>query len=189
MIISDGGDNHSRYKEREIRELVRESDVLIYAIGIYEPRDLLDRTPEELAGPALLKELAESTGGREFSVGLMGEFSEITRVIGNALRSQYVLGFSPADREGDGRYHNVKVKIVHNHGLPPVVSWRLGYYASSDESEPDWLIFQTVRRSTSMVYCGLPDVRLGEKVSVRLSEITRWNSRHGPHPCTLSPRP
>jgi hypothetical protein len=44
-------------------EILGESDVLIYALGIYEPWDLLDRTPEELAGPGLRKELAEQTGG------------------------------------------------------------------------------------------------------------------------------
>jgi VWFA-related protein len=132
LIISDGGDNHSRYKRSEVRELVRESDVLIYAVGIYEPLDLRDRTPEETAGPALLKQIAESTGGREFSVGFVDDLSEITRAIGNALRSQYVLGFSPADGEGDGLYHKVNVKIVHNHGAPPVASWRRGYYASPD---------------------------------------------------------
>lgn len=35
LIISDGGDNHSRYTESEIKNLVKESDVQIYAIGIY----------------------------------------------------------------------------------------------------------------------------------------------------------
>jgi Ca-activated chloride channel homolog len=131
LVISDGGDNHSRYREREIQELIRESDVLIYAVGIYEPWDLLDRTPEELAGPSLLKEVAEQTGGREYSVGYVGRLADITKTIGIALRNLYVLGFSPTNTRRDGRYHAVQIKIVRTHGLPPMLaSWRLGYIAS-----------------------------------------------------------
>ena len=63
LVISDGGDNSSRYTPREIKRTVRESDVQIYAIGIYEPYASRGRTPEEAAGPGLLTEIAESTGG------------------------------------------------------------------------------------------------------------------------------
>ncbi len=131
LVISDGGDNHSRYNETEIRELIRESDVLIYAIGICEPLDLRDRTPGELAGPGLLKEIAQQTGGREFSVGYTSELSEIARAIGRALRNRYVLAFSPGAEPGDPRYHSVKVKIVRTHGLPLNAAWRPGYYAAA----------------------------------------------------------
>jgi Ca-activated chloride channel homolog len=132
LIVSDGGDNHSRYREREIRELIRESDVLIYAAGIYEPMDLIEGTPEEMAGPALLKEIAEQSGGREFSVASMSELGSAMSVISDALRNQYMLGFSPAARQGDGRFHKVKVKIAWRHWPLPFVSWRLGYYANQD---------------------------------------------------------
>jgi len=64
LIFSDGGDNHSRYNEGEIKKAVKESDVQIYAVGIYEPYSSRSRTPEELAGPSLLTEIAETTGGR-----------------------------------------------------------------------------------------------------------------------------
>src|SRR5437870_2281734 len=66
LIISDGGDNSSRYTESEIKNLVREADVQIYTIGIFEPMSTRGRTPEELSGPSLLSELAEQTGGRHF---------------------------------------------------------------------------------------------------------------------------
>src|SRR6266404_1014106 len=65
LIISDGGDNSSRYTESEIKNLVREADVQIYAIGIFEPASSRGRTPEELSGPSLLTEIAEQTGGRQ----------------------------------------------------------------------------------------------------------------------------
>src|SRR5581483_8574856 len=63
LIISDGGDNNSRYTESEIKNAVREADVQIYAIGIFEPMQSRGRTPEELSGPALLGEMTEQTGG------------------------------------------------------------------------------------------------------------------------------
>src|SRR5262249_60969895 len=64
LIISDGGDNSSRYSEAEVRKVVREADVLIYAIGVFEPFGSRGRTPEEAAGPGLLNDLCEQTGGR-----------------------------------------------------------------------------------------------------------------------------
>jgi len=130
LIISDGGDNCSRYTESELRNLVRESDVLIYAIGIFEGSGVRARTPEEQAGPGLLNELSDQTGGREFSVDDLAELPDIAAKIGIELRNRYVLGYSPTDKERDGRYHRVQVKVVPPRGLPPLHAyWRLGYYA------------------------------------------------------------
>ena len=65
LIISDGGDNHSRYTEGEIKSVVKEADVMIYAIGIY---DHYMSTPEEQLGPRLLSDVTELTGGRAFTI-------------------------------------------------------------------------------------------------------------------------
>ena len=129
LIISDGGDNCSRYSEGELRNRVRESDVLIYAIGVFEPYGSRGRTPEESAGPGLLTDIAEQTGGRHFPADTF-ELPDIAAKIGIELRNRYVLGYSPTDLQRDGRYHRVQVKLVPPHGLPPLrASWRLGYYA------------------------------------------------------------
>src|ERR1700678_626155 len=66
LILSDGGDNHSRYSETEIRKFVREADVQIYAIGLFDPDGA--PTPEEREGPGLLGDLTMMTGGRTFVV-------------------------------------------------------------------------------------------------------------------------
>ena len=132
LIISDGGDNASRYTETEIRNSVRESDVLIYAMGVYEAPGARSRSPEEAAGPGLLSELSEQTGGRHYPVSAM-EMPDIAAKIGIELRNRYVLGFSPTDQQRDGRYHHVQVKLVPPHGLPTLKAyWRLGYYAPSE---------------------------------------------------------
>src|SRR2546426_5541160 len=130
LIISDGGDNSSRYTESEIKNLVREADVQIYAIGIFEPASSRGRTAEELNGPGLLSELSEQTGGRHFAVENLNELPDVAAKIGIELRNQYILGYSPTNRERDGKYRKVKVTLVQPKGLPPLVArWRPGYYA------------------------------------------------------------
>jgi VWFA-related protein len=130
LVISDGGDNNSRYTEGEIKGLVREADVQIYGIGIYESASNRGRTAEELSGPSLLSEIAEQTGGRQFPVENLNELPDVAAKIGIELRNQYVLGYSPANQQRDGKYRRIQVKLVQPRGLPPLRAfWRLGYYA------------------------------------------------------------
>ncbi len=130
LIISDGGDNSSRYTETEIKSAVREADVQIFAIGIFEAMASRGRTPEEASGPGLLNELAEQTGGREYPVENVAELPDIAAKIGIALRNEYILGYSPKNRERDGKYRRVQVKLNQPRGLPPLKAYfRLGYYA------------------------------------------------------------
>ncbi len=130
LIISDGGDNSSRYTESEIKNLVREADVQIYAIGIFEPMSARGRTAEELSGPGLLTEIAEQTGGRHFPVENLNELPDIAAKIGIELRNQYLLGYTPTNTGRDGKYRKVRVTLVQPRGLPPLHAfWRLGYYA------------------------------------------------------------
>ncbi|HYZ84748.1 MAG TPA: VWA domain-containing protein, partial [Bryobacteraceae bacterium] len=130
LILSDGGDNSSRYTESEIRRLVREADVQVYAMGIFEPIAGRGRTAEELSGPGLLSELAEQTGGRHFPVDNINELPDVAAKIGMELRNQYVLGYSPTNQQKDGKYRKVKVKLQQLRGLPPLRAvYRVGYYA------------------------------------------------------------
>jgi len=132
LVISDGGDNSSRYTEREIKRLVRESDVQIYAIGIFEPYSGRGRTPEEMAGPDLLSEIAESTGGRQFPVENLNELPDIAEKIGIELRNQYVLGYVPTNEKSDGKWRRVKVEVKKIRGMPQLRPYfRNGYYAPS----------------------------------------------------------
>jgi Ca-activated chloride channel homolog len=133
LLISDGGDNSSRYTETDIKNLVKEADVQIYAIGIYEPIGARSRTPEELAGPGLLTEIAEQTGGRQYAVENLAELGDIAAKIGVELRNQYIIGYSPRNQERDGKYRRVEVKLTQPRGLPPLRAfWRHGYYAPSE---------------------------------------------------------
>ena len=132
LIISDGGDNNSRYTESEIKNLVKEADVQIYAIGIYEPVSARARTTEESSGPALLTEIADQTGGRQYQVDNLNELPDVAAKIGIELRNQYILGYAPLNPGKDGKYRRVQVKIIQPRGLPPLRAfWKLGYYAPS----------------------------------------------------------
>jgi Ca-activated chloride channel homolog len=132
LIISDGGDNSSRYTERDIKNLVKEADVQIYAIGIFEPMSNRGRTPEELSGPTLLGEVAEQTGGRAFPVENLNELPDIAAKIGIELRNQYVLGYTPSNQSKDGKWRRIQVRLNQPKGMPPLRAfWKLGYYAPS----------------------------------------------------------
>jgi VWFA-related protein len=133
LIISDGGDNSSRYTEAEVRNAVRESDVLIYALGIFEGFSMRGRSPEELAGPGLMSVLAEQTGGRSFNVEALSELPDMAAKIGIELRNRYVIGYSPKEQQRDGRYHRVEVKVLPPPGAPKLRAyWRPGYYAPAE---------------------------------------------------------
>ena len=130
VVISDGGDNSSRYTESELKSFVKEADVQIYAIGIYEMMGSRGRTPEELSGPGLLTDISEPTGGRHFIVENLNELPDVAAKIGIELRNQYVLGYSPSNAGRDGKYRKVQVKINQPRGLPQLHAfWRTGYYA------------------------------------------------------------
>jgi VWFA-related protein len=130
LIISDGGDNASRYTEAEVRSAVRESDVLIYTLGIFEGSGSRGRTPEEMSGPGLLSFLSEQSGGRAFNVEDLAELPDMAAKIGIELRNRYVIGYSPKDQVRDGRYHHVEVKLVPPPGAPKLRAyWRPGYSA------------------------------------------------------------
>ena len=130
LILSDGGDNHSRYSENDIKRLVKEADTQLYAIGIFDPQGYRNRTPEELNGPSLLSEVTEMTGGRVFAVGKLEELPDIASKIGMELRNQYVLGYRPSNKAHDARWRKVKIKLRPPRGLPPLsVYSKTGYYA------------------------------------------------------------
>jgi Ca-activated chloride channel homolog len=130
LIISDGGDNHSRYTENEIKSLVKEADVMIYAIGIY---DRYASAVEERLGPQLLGDITELTGGRAFTIDNPNDLGDVATKIGVELRNQYVLGYRPTKVVRDGKWRKIKVKLLPPKGLPPLrVYARTGYYAPAE---------------------------------------------------------
>ncbi|MGB7929849.1 MAG: VWA domain-containing protein [Terriglobales bacterium] len=130
LIISDGGDNHSRYTEGEIKSMVKEADILIYAIGLY---DHYFPTEEERLGPSLLSDVTELTGGRAFTIDNPNDLADVSTKIGIELRNQYVLGYRPKNPVRDGKWRKIRVKLLPPKGLPPLkVYAKTGYYAPTE---------------------------------------------------------
>jgi Ca-activated chloride channel homolog len=130
LIISDGGDNHSRYTESEVRSMVKEADVQIYAIGIF---DRNTEVPEEIAGPVLLEEISRITGGRGFAIENPDLLPAVALHIGSVLRNQYVLAYRPERTPKNGKWHKINIKLTIPKSIWPVsIRAKQGYYAPTE---------------------------------------------------------
>jgi Ca-activated chloride channel family protein len=118
LVLSDGGDNNSRYTEGEVTNLVKEADVRIFSISIFDKSSSLENITAE-------------SGGRSFRVRKLEELPELAANVSAELHSEYVLGFAPAERPIDGKYRKVKVTVVPQtvDGLRVHTSWKRGYYS------------------------------------------------------------
>ncbi len=129
LIISDGQDNSSRYSFKEVRRLMKESDVVIYSVGIMDSRDA--SSMDGMQGQAFLDSLSSVTGGKSFYPQTNVELDEIFERIALELRHQYSIGYTPKDFKPDGEWHKVKVKVKPPRGLPRLtVRYRDGYIAA-----------------------------------------------------------
>jgi Ca-activated chloride channel family protein len=130
VIVSDGGDNRSRHTAREIKNAMLESDLQVYAMGIFDPEDTPKHSIEEQNGPKLLEELADESGGREYPVTNLNDLPSISARIGDQLRNQYLLGYTPTNSERDGKYRIINVRVSPQAEIPDLrVYYRHGYYS------------------------------------------------------------
>jgi len=129
VIISDGGDNRSRYTEKEVKSLIKEADVLVYSIGVF---DTEFRTMEERLGPELLATISGLTGASAYALDDPKHLPAVAEHIANELRNQYILGYSPEEPRRDGKWRKIKVKLALPRGLQALrVQARSGYYGRS----------------------------------------------------------
>ena len=130
VILSDGGDNRSRFTSSEVKNDMLESDVQLYAMGVFDLDDLKKHPVEEQNGPVLLDELAEQTGGRLFRVDNLNQLASISESISRELRNEYLLGYHPSDNSRDGKYRRVELKLNAPAGVKNLRSYyRHGYRA------------------------------------------------------------
>lgn len=130
LLISDGQDNDSRYTFNELRKLLKESDVVLYAIGILSGADAGSSMGME--GQGVLDELSGVSGGKAFFPRSAAEMDDIFEQIALELRHQYSIGYKPEQFANDGKWHRVKVKVTPPRGLPRLfVRSKEGYYATA----------------------------------------------------------
>jgi VWFA-related protein len=120
VVLTDGGDNNSRYTESEVRNIIRESDLRVYAIGLFER-------------PHFLEKLAKETGGMSFFAHKLSDLPAIVERLTDEFRNQYVLGYSSNNAQNDGKYRRVKVQLMQSADNERLnLFWRQGYYAPPD---------------------------------------------------------
>lgn len=128
VIISDGGDNASRYTLKEIKKLVREFDVQIYAIGLFDT--FFFRTVEEKLGKQWLSEITDSTGGRTVTVNNQAKLPEAAAKISWEMRNEYVLGYRTTSA-GAGGWRKIRLRLTASGAVQPLtIHYKRGYLAA-----------------------------------------------------------
>jgi Ca-activated chloride channel homolog len=132
LLISDGQDNKSDVRRGKLRELIKRSDVLVYAVGVGVGRD---DNALGYAGRAILKELTRPSGGEMFPAVTEGGMDDAFRRVALELHSQYTVGFKPA--HADGKWHRFEVRVRPPQGWPSLkVRAREEYYAAPAPQSP-----------------------------------------------------
>ncbi len=129
LIISDGGDNRSRFTAGELKGVVEEEDATLYAIGLF---DKVFKTPEEWAGKRLLTQITEATGGRTMALNNPRELPQAASEISIEMRNQYILGYRPNNPARNGKWRKIKVRVS-----PPAQTTQLQVYAKSGYRAPE----------------------------------------------------
>jgi len=128
LLISDGQDNNSRYTFNELRRVLKESDVVLYAIGILGGSDVGSSLGME--GQGVLDELAGVSGGKAFYPRSAAEMDDVFEQIALELRHQYSIGYRPPNFVSNGKWHKIKVKVAPPRGLPRLFPrTKDGYFA------------------------------------------------------------
>lgn len=137
VIVSDGGDNMSRYSLRSVRNLAKESDAQIYAVDVCDaPGVLITKKLEEKFGKQWLTQVTEVTGGRTIAVDNAAKIPPAAAQISRELRNQYVLAFHPEEAQRDGKWRKLKVKVTRVPSLLPYqVYYRTGYMARKQDEQ------------------------------------------------------
>jgi Ca-activated chloride channel homolog len=134
LIISDGGDNHSRHRLKEIKRLVQDSDIEVYAIGVFDIGPF--KTVEEALGKKWLSQITDATGGRTITVDSRNKIPEAAATISREIRSRYVLGYRPAEAHGSLR-RKIRVQVASTSMKTAFHAYYKTGYVPPEASSPD----------------------------------------------------
>ena len=114
IVITDGEDRSSFYKQDQLLARLREEDVQIYVIGFVNELDkdagFIRKSPRDKA-VTLINKLASETGGRAFFPESVSELPQIANEIVRDMRTQYVIAYNPTNKTQDGSYRAIKVTV------------------------------------------------------------------------------
>lgn len=114
ILVTDGEDRNSYYNEKQLFELLNESDVQIYVIGFVDDLSkeagFIAKSAQGKA-KAFLQRMATETGGKAYFPNDIGELNGLAKEIGAELRMQYSIGYLPTNEKKDGTFRNIKVML------------------------------------------------------------------------------
>ena len=126
IVVSDGGDDASKYNFTQVMSMVNQSNALIYTMGIFDDSD-------EDRNPRVLKQLSRASGGEAYFPETLQEILPMCEQIARDIRSQYTISFVPTNKKQNGTYRTVDVKAHESsEGGRLYVSTRAGYSAPSN---------------------------------------------------------
>jgi Ca-activated chloride channel family protein len=138
IVISDGLEKNSSVKEREVMDAIKEDEVQVYLIGVFDDEmkegGFLGRSPAKRARD-LLSRIADDSGGRAFFPKDISEIPAIAAQISKDLRAQYVISYYPSNEKRDGTFRSVQIDVNHPGAPKLIVRARRGYYARKEPGQ------------------------------------------------------
>jgi len=131
LLITDGEDNKSQFSLNKVVEALRQSPVMLYAIGLLDEykRGFLNKSPSN-KGKSALQKFAEITGGQAYFPQSLSEIDGLCKRIAHDLRSQYTIGYTPTNKNLDGSWREVTVRVdPPRNSKNAIVRTKPGYYA------------------------------------------------------------
>jgi Ca-activated chloride channel family protein len=122
LLYTDGGDTRSSLGLGELMDLLKASDVTVYAIGAFDRGNAY-------AQRMILQQMADATGGQAYFPTSVKELDKIYAQIEAEIRAQYTLGYVSANEKADGTWRKVEIKVTRPGVKEVRIRSRKGYFA------------------------------------------------------------
>ena len=115
VLVTDGEDRDSYYNEKQLFDLLRESETQIYVVGLItelsKEGGFIGKSPQGKA-KSFLERMAAETGGKAYFPADASEMPKIATDIASELRTQFSVGYIPSNDRKDGSFRNIKVVVA-----------------------------------------------------------------------------
>jgi Ca-activated chloride channel family protein len=125
LLYTDGGDTRSAIRFNELLNVLKASDVTVYAIGVLDHQTPSGRNAQR----PILQQIAEATGGHAYFPASVRSLDAVYEQVLDDIRAQYTLGYHPTNSKTDGAWRKIEVKVLRKDGRDYRVRSRKGYYA------------------------------------------------------------
>jgi Ca-activated chloride channel family protein len=129
IVLSDGGDNASYRRFESVINMLQESNVIVYTVGLFDEYDH-DRNP------GVLKRLAKLSGGEAFFPKQISDATATLQAVSRDIRNQYTIGYIPTNQKPDASFREVHVKLSGPHSDRLTARTRTGYVAAPEKPQP-----------------------------------------------------